>query len=77
MYWVRDKSVNVKQLTYNSIERIVFSDHKPVISNFDLTIKLIDKNKRNIIYEDLLREGDKRVNELLPQISLSQIDVNF
>lgn len=77
LYWTRDKSVRVQQILYKSIEHIVFSDHKPVCSIFDLTVKLIDEEKRNIIYEDLLREADKRANELLPQISLSQTDVKL
>lgn len=31
--------------------------------------------KRNAIYEEVLREADRRANEMLPQITLSDTDV--
>lgn len=77
MYWVREKSIKIQQIDYTSVEKICFSDHKPVCSTFILVVKRIDEKKRNIVYEEVLRETDKRVNELLPAISLSKTEVNF
>lgn len=76
LYWLRDrKCIRVEQLSYNSVERVTFSDHKPVCSTFLLTVKRIDHRKRDAVYEEVLRESDKRANELLPQITLSQNEV--
>lgn len=67
--------MKLQQTSYTSIEKVCFSDHKPVCSTFKLVVKLIDYEKRNNVYEDVLRETDKRANDLLPAISLSENEV--
>lgn len=59
------------------MESVSFSDHKPVTANFFLTVKSVDQKKKNAVYEEILRESDKKANELLPQITLSSTDFNF
>ncbi|KAI6202971.1 IPPc domain-containing protein [Aphelenchoides besseyi] len=77
LYWTRDKNVRVKQCTYNSCPEVVFSDHKPVVSFFSLNVKKIDKQKRATVQDEILKETDKRANNLLPQISLSKTEFDM
>uniref|UniRef100_A0A914D6R9 BSD domain-containing protein n=1 Tax=Acrobeloides nanus TaxID=290746 RepID=A0A914D6R9_9BILA len=48
-----------------------------VAAHFFLTVKTIDQKKKNAVYEEILRESDKKANELLPQITLSSTEFNF
>ncbi|CAD5206506.1 unnamed protein product [Bursaphelenchus okinawaensis] len=77
LYWTKDKTVKLKQVTYESREAVVFSDHKPVCSNFQAEIKKVDKKKRNLVYDELLRETDRKTNDLLPSIQVSSTEVSF
>lgn len=75
LYWTRDKNVKLQQKTYSSQSDVTFSDHKPVTSLFALAVKQVDPDKRLAIYDEMLKETDKRANNLLPSISLSQTEV--
>ncbi|KAL3122896.1 hypothetical protein niasHT_010296 [Heterodera trifolii] len=77
LYWVKDKNVGIEQVTYESAHQVVLSDHKPVLSTFRVQVKKVDRPRRSAIYEQLLREVDKRQNELLPQITLSNTEFHF
>ncbi|KAI1718146.1 endonuclease/Exonuclease/phosphatase family domain-containing protein [Ditylenchus destructor] len=77
LYWTRDKCIKVQQSNYTSIEKVIFSDHKPVCCTFRMEVKRIDHQKRNAIYEELLRDADRRSNDMLPMISLSQTEFKF
>uniref|UniRef100_A0A915DMG6 Inositol polyphosphate-related phosphatase domain-containing protein n=1 Tax=Ditylenchus dipsaci TaxID=166011 RepID=A0A915DMG6_9BILA len=77
LYWTRDKSIKIEQLSYTSVEKVVFSDHKPVCATFNLAVKLIDQKKRNAVYEEVLRESDKKANDKLPVCTLSQTEFKF
>jgi len=77
LHWTKDKNVKVAQSEYTSIEKITFSDHKPVRAVFKLATRIIDDKKRTKIYEEVLREGDRRANDLLPQIKLSATEFKF
>ncbi|OZC12462.1 hypothetical protein X798_00093 [Onchocerca flexuosa] len=76
LWWNRD-GVNVRQQFYESVESVMISDHKPVRSIFHVEIRSIDEIKRDICLEEAVREADRRANEALPQIELSQNEVDF
>ncbi|KAK6106099.1 Endonuclease/Exonuclease/phosphatase family protein [Brugia pahangi] len=76
LWWNRD-GVNVRQKVYESVESVVFSDHKPVRSVFYVEVRHVDEAKRNACLEEAVREADRRANEALPQIELSQSEVDF
>ncbi|KAL3998191.1 Endonuclease/Exonuclease/phosphatase family protein [Acanthocheilonema viteae] len=76
LWWHRD-GVNIRQQFYESVESVVFSDHKPVRSIFHVKIRSIDEAKRDACLEEAIREADRRANEALPQIELSQSEVDF
>uniref|UniRef100_A0A1I7XF41 IPPc domain-containing protein n=1 Tax=Heterorhabditis bacteriophora TaxID=37862 RepID=A0A1I7XF41_HETBA len=70
LWWTRDRDTHVLQSRYESIEQISISDHKPVRANFQVNLRSIDQNKADYLYDEAIREADRRANELLPQISL-------
>ena len=76
LFWTRDKTVKVEQKAYRSVESINFSDHKPVCSLLEMKTKIVDRKKRNAVHEEVLRESDKKVNDMLPQITLSKSEVS-
>ena len=73
------KSLNAKinLIQYSCINTITISDHKPVYALFDVEIKKIDENKYNKIYDNLLKEADKRSNEEMPHISIDKYEFDF
>lgn len=75
LWWHRD-GVNIRQQFYESVESVVFSDHKPVRSIFHVEIRSVDEAKRDACLEEAIREADRRANEALPQIELSESEVN-
>jgi len=77
LYWVRDKNVKLEQSAYTSSDSVMFSDHKPVISSFRLSVKTIDKQRKLVVYDEMLKDSDRKANNLLPQVSLSQTEVHF
>ncbi|CAI2314450.1 unnamed protein product [Caenorhabditis sp. 36 PRJEB53466] len=60
-----------------SVETITVSDHKPVRAIFSLKVKKIDEKGANLVYEEAIREADRRANEALPQVQLSVNEVDF
>ncbi|VDK68497.1 unnamed protein product [Litomosoides sigmodontis] len=76
LWWHRD-GVNIRQLFYESVESVVFSDHKPVRSIFHVEIRSVNEAKRDACLEEAIREADRRANEALPQIELSESEVDF
>ncbi|CAD5209359.1 unnamed protein product [Bursaphelenchus xylophilus] len=77
LYWTKDKTVKLKQVSYESREMVLFSDHKPVCSCFEASIKTVDKKQRTLVYDELLRETDRKTNDLLPSIQVSNTEVSF
>ncbi|KAI6182470.1 IPPc domain-containing protein [Aphelenchoides bicaudatus] len=86
LYWTRGKHVKIDQASYtcsNSVTvsfdcfQISFPTTSPVNSLFNLAVKTVDKKKRLMIYDELLKETDRMANNLLPQVSLSQTEVAF
>ncbi|EGT47319.1 CBN-OCRL-1 protein [Caenorhabditis brenneri] len=60
-----------------SVEAITISDHKPVRALFNLKVKKINESGANSVYEEAIREADRRANEELPQVQLSSNEVDF
>ncbi|MFH4978014.1 hypothetical protein AB6A40_004723 [Gnathostoma spinigerum] len=75
--WWSETSGMVVQLFYDSVDTVVLSDHKPVRSLFKVTVRLTDKRKVRKIQEEAIREADRRANEALPQVWLSQNEIDF
>ncbi|RMZ94501.1 Type II inositol 1-4-5-trisphosphate 5 [Brachionus plicatilis] len=71
------KSQKCTLVQYSCINTITVSDHKPVYALFDLEVKKIDQKKYMKLYEDMLKESDKRINELMPHIELQKFEYDF
>ncbi|VDM53135.1 unnamed protein product [Angiostrongylus costaricensis] len=77
LWWTRDPDTLLKTQRYESVERIFISDHKPVRASFTIKVRSIDQEKADQLYDEAIREADRRANELLPQVSLSITEVSF
>ena len=77
LFWKKDKQTKIGQSEYHSVGDVVFSDHKPVKAVYQLETKIVDQQKKAKVYEEVLRENDRRANDMLPQIVLSATEVSF
>ncbi|EYC03799.1 hypothetical protein Y032_0091g2433 [Ancylostoma ceylanicum] len=77
LWWTRDPDTRLNLKRFESVEQITISDHKPVRACFALTVRSIDQAKADKLYDEAIREADRRANELLPQVSLSMTEVDF
>ncbi|KAK6730700.1 hypothetical protein RB195_007268 [Necator americanus] len=77
LWWTRDPDTRLNLQRFESVEQISISDHKPVRACFALTVRSIDQVKADKLYDEAIREADRRANELLPQVSLSLTEVDF
>lgn len=67
----------VKLVQYSCINTITISDHKPVYALFDMDVKKIDEKKFNKIYDSLLKDSDRKVNDEMPRISVENFEYRF
>ena len=67
----------IKQITYRSHNKLMLSDHKPVSSLFESSIKVIDRVKYDKVYQDTMKLLDKLENEFLPQVMVDKLEINF
>jgi len=67
---------NVTLLSYKRHE-LLSSDHRPVSSSFQLKIKSIVAEKRSKVYQELVKELDKKENECMPDATVSTNSVTF
>lgn len=74
--WLTQETKHVNQINYLRSE-IDCSDHKPVMSTFRITIKDVIQNKREEIYEEVMKILDKYDNQTLPMVGLDQINLDF
>jgi len=74
--WMVQDSKHVTQINYQRSE-INISDHKPVMSTFAVTIKDVIQNKREEIYEEVMKLLDNYDNEALPMVGLDRISLDF
>lgn len=74
--WMAQTPAHVSQLNYLRSE-INISDHKPVMSTFAITIKVVIQNKREEVYEEIMKRLDKFDNNHLPMVGLDRISLDF
>ena len=71
------KDTRINQLEYTSIddENTTISDHRPVVSKMELTIPMINFEKRRVIVDSILKDLDKAENSHRPNLKVSDQDV--
>jgi len=67
---------NMRQLNYLRHE-LLSSDHRPVSSTFEFQIKSINVEKRNKVYQEIVKRLDQMENECMPDATLSTNNVSF
>lgn len=53
---------------YKSIMEYSISDHKPVCASYDLTVLVVDEDKRKSVVQEVLKQSDILENSLRPSI---------
>jgi inositol polyphosphate 5-phosphatase INPP5B/F len=71
------KEKNIKNLLYTSHAEYMVSDHKPVVSVYELFVKETISKKYNAIYSEILKETDKMENSLQMEVSLLSNEFDF
>lgn len=71
------KSKTVYQTLYDSVSTITLSDHKPVFAYFLASLEVQDQKKLKCVVEEVLRNNDKRENDLVPTVKLFPKEINF
>lgn len=74
IFW---KGEGITQLSYRSYPPLNISDHKPVSATFHSEIKIINEEKYRKIYEEVIKKLDKLENELIPQMTVDQTEIDF
>ncbi|KAJ1516358.1 hypothetical protein HMI55_002453 [Coelomomyces lativittatus] len=67
----------VQNLSYQSHPDYLDSDHKPVSALFQLQVDIIDLDKQEMLVRQLQRIRDQMENTWVPEISLSQNQLDF
>ncbi|XP_071957184.1 inositol polyphosphate 5-phosphatase OCRL-like [Antedon mediterranea] len=70
-------SRDIRQLDYKYNKELKLSDHKPVSSNFEIVVKVIDEKKYRDVVEEEIRNQDRVENEALPQVTLENNQLEF
>ncbi|XP_033106034.1 inositol polyphosphate 5-phosphatase OCRL-like [Anneissia japonica] len=71
------KGNEIMQLDYSYHKALKLSDHKPVSSNFEIVVKVIDEKKYRDVVEEEIRNQDRVENEALPQVTLENNQLEF
>ncbi|GMR53590.1 hypothetical protein PMAYCL1PPCAC_23785 [Pristionchus mayeri] len=77
LWWTGDDDTKIGVVSYTSIQSVKLSDHKPVRAELNVEVRTINQSEADSLYEDAIREADKKTNENLPQISLNPQEVDF
>lgn len=71
------KGAGIEQVHYISHPDLMISDHKPVSSLFNVEVKVVDREKSNKVYEDVMKKLDRLENDYLPQVKLDKTEFQF
>ena len=74
--WLSSRKEDVRQIKYDRAE-LVTSDHKPVYAIFQMQAKRVIEKKKAEVLEKITYSLDKWENEQLPQVELSEHQLNF
>ena len=74
MLW---RGPGVSLLTYTATDKLMVSDHKPVSAAFHVDIRVIDREKRQKLKEDIMKKLDSLENEFLPQVRIVTLTVIY
>jgi phosphatidylinositol-bisphosphatase len=75
--WMAQEPKHVQQLSYGRSETPNCSDHKPVYSTMNITIKDVVPSKREAVYDQVMKLLDKFENQTLPMVGLDRINLDF
>ena len=56
--------------SYTSTDKLRVSDHKPVSASFHVDIRVVDREKRQRLKEDIMKKLDSLENAFLPEVTL-------
>jgi hypothetical protein len=62
---------------YDSYEDLTISDHKPIISEFEINVRKINNEKYLDTYSQLIKQLDRHENNSIPVISVSSFILDF
>jgi phosphatidylinositol-bisphosphatase len=69
IFWM--ETPNIKQDHYSICADYVASDHKPVVASFTVGAKIVQQERYNRCYRELIKTLDRLENDMLPEIRLS------
>lgn len=72
-----DDASHVQLLSYDRSERPNVSDHKPVYTTMQITVKDVIVPKREAIYSELMKLLDRYENQSLPVIGLDKVNISY
>lgn len=63
----------IKQIVYDSAEDIIFSDHRPVYSKFDISVNIVNEQQKKNISTELYESYRKKVGDINEILSNNNI----
>uniref|UniRef100_A0A6U1PUG1 Rho-GAP domain-containing protein n=1 Tax=Cyclophora tenuis TaxID=216820 RepID=A0A6U1PUG1_CYCTE len=75
--WMAQEPSHVQQLTYARSETPNVSDHKAVYSTMNITIKDVVPQKREAVYDQVMKLLDRFENQTLPSVGLDRVNLDF
>lgn len=70
------KGDDIALSSYRRVE-LLTSDHRPVLGTFSVVVKTVIQAKREKIYLELVRTMDRIENESIPDVKVSEKELNF
>ncbi|CAG0879555.1 unnamed protein product [Cyprideis torosa] len=67
----------ISLVEYRGHEEPNLSDHRPVSASFKVGIKVINLERYQKTYEEVMKKLDKLENEFLPQVSVDKLEIAF